>query len=337
MKRIGIIGAGFIGDIHSKAYKRIDNAKVVAVVDLDEEKGGKLAKDFNAEYYSNFEKFLEVGKADVVDICTPTYTHKYMIIKAANAKKDIFCEKPISLSLEEADEAIKAVKENNVKAMVGHVLRFWPEYVKAREIIKSGELGKILNIFCERIMVSPDWHYKNWGLSEELSKGGGAAVEAQIHDIDYLLWVLGMPTHIKSEGLYIPKLGGWTHMVSNFKFNDTKFASVEAGWAFKGSFPFTMVLRILCEKGTVEWVFRAGKNIEERGQKPPLIVYKVDGSICNPKIESEDPYFLELKYFIDHLEESKKIDNSTVEDARKSLEVVLAAIKSAKENKIIEL
>ena len=337
MKKIGIVGVGFIGDIHSKAYKRIKNARVVAVVDLNEEKGKKIAKDFDAEFYSDFEKFLEKEEVDVVDICTPTYMHKYMTIRAADAKKDIFCEKPIALTLEDANEVIKAVKENNVKAMVGHVLRFWPEYVEAKKIIESRELGEILNIFCERIMVSPDWHYKNWGLREELMKGGGVAVEAQIHDIDYLLWILGMPTHIKSEGLYKPELGGWAHIVSNFKFQDSKFVTVEAGWAFKGSFPFTMVLRILCEKGTVEWIFRAGKNIEEREQKAPLMVYKADGSIHYPKVELEDPYFLELKYFIDCLKKGKYIDNATMEDGRKALEVVLASMKSAKENKIIEL
>jgi len=337
MKRIGIVGAGFIGDIHAKAYKRIKNARVVAVVDSNEEKGKKITKDFGANFYSDFEKFLEKEEVDVVDICTPTYMHKHMVIRAARAKNNIFCEKPIALTLEDANEIIKEVKENKVKAMVGHVLRFWPEYIKAKKIIKSKELGEILNIFCERIMVSPDWHYKNWGLSEELSKGRGAAVDVQIHDIDYLLWILGMPTHIKSEGLNKPELGGWAHIVSNFKFEDSKFATVEAGWAFRGAFPFTMVLRILCEKGTVEWIFRAGKNIKEEEQKLPLIVYKADGSIYKPKVESEDPYFLELKYFIDCLEEDKNIDISTVEDGQKALKVALATIKSASENRVIKL
>ena len=98
-----------------------------------------------------------------------------------------------------------------------------------------------------------------------------------------------------------------------------------------------MVLRIVCEDGTIDWVFRAGKNIEERGKEFSLTVYKPDGTVYVPEVEKEDPYFLELKYFVECLEEDREIENATLEDGRNALLVTLSTIKSAKEGKIVRL
>jgi len=308
---------------------------VIAIVDKSRVKGEELARKFGAKFYIGLENLLENENIDAIDICTPTYLHPELVKKAANAGKNVFCEKPISLTLKDADEMIRVVEKNNVKAMVGHVLRFWPEYIKAKEIIESKEVGKPRYAFCERLASLPDWHNQQWGYSEKLS--GGAATDMHVHDIDYLIWLFGMPEFVKAEGLYEPNLGGYAHIISNLKFKDGIIATAEAGWAFKGAFPFTMVFRILCENGTVEWIFRAGKNVEQRDQKSPIILYKADGSTYNPRVESEDPYFLELKYFIDCLDRGENINNATLGDGRRALKVVLALIKSAKENKVIEL
>ncbi|MFO7928104.1 MAG: Gfo/Idh/MocA family oxidoreductase [Candidatus Humimicrobiaceae bacterium] len=75
-------------------------------------------------------------KVDCIDICLPAFLALEMLKKGAEAKKHVLCEKPLTLTLEDADKMIEAVKKNKVKAMVGHVLRFWPEYVKARDGFK---------------------------------------------------------------------------------------------------------------------------------------------------------------------------------------------------------
>jgi predicted dehydrogenase len=86
----------------------------------------------------------------------------------------------------------------------------------------------------------------------------------------------------------------------------------------------------------VEWIFRAGKNIEEREKNAEITVYKNDGSIESLEAGEEDAFFLELGYFIDCLENDKPIKNATFEDGRDSLELALSAIKSAKDNRVIE-
>jgi len=338
MVKVAVIGAGFIGETHLNNLNEIENANIVAIVDKVEKKGKKIAEKFNTKYYTNLDDLLNNEDLDCVYVCVPTFLHSEVVRRVANAGKHIFCEKPLALSLKEIDKMIEAVKVNKVKSMVGHVLRFWPEYVKAKELIDSGKLGRPLHGYCERLAVTPDWHEGNWGLNEKYS--GGAAVDLHIHDLDYLIWLFGRPYIVKAQGVYNPRNlehGGLVHIATNIEFASGASALAEGGWAFRGSFPFTMILRILCEKGTVEWVFRAGKNIEERDQKAALTIYKNDGSINTPEVDKTDAYFLECKYFIDCINNNKPIKKATFYDGRAALELALASLESAKENKIVKL
>ncbi|MDP8217198.1 MAG: Gfo/Idh/MocA family oxidoreductase [Candidatus Theseobacter exili] len=333
MIKIGIVGTGFIGRVHAEAYKRIKNARLVAVVDEEVEKGKEFAEKFGVSSYTNIEDLFNAEDINAVDICTPTYSHLKVVEKVANAGKNILCEKPIALTLEDADKMIDVVKKNNVNAMVGHVLRFWPEYVKVKEMIDNKELGEPWHAYCERLAVSPDWRsFDDWGLKEELS--GGVSMDLQIHDLDYLIWLFGMPKLVKSQGYYNKAIGGLAHVGTGLEFENNVSGLSEAGWAFQGAFPFTMVLRIVCENGTIDWTFRAGKNIEERGKEFSLTVYKSDGTVYLPEVNKEDPYYLELKYFVDCLEEGRKIENATLVDGRNALLVTLLTMKSAKEGGI---
>ncbi|MCL4384868.1 MAG: Gfo/Idh/MocA family oxidoreductase [Actinobacteria bacterium] len=338
MINVAIIGAGYIGQVHANTYKQINNARIFAIVDSIEEKGKKLADQFDANYFSNIDELLNdknIADIDCIDICSPTFLHSEMAIKTANAGKDFLIEKPLSLSLEEADKIIEAVKRNKVQAMVGHVLRFWPEYIKAKEIVDSGDIGKPLFAFSERLTVTPDWHVNKWGFDEKHS--GGAALDLHIHDLDYLIWLLGKPVIVKSQGVYNPKLGGLVHITTNIEFKNGFSGFAEGGWSFTGNFPFTMVLRIICENGTIEWVFRAGKNIEERNQKNDLIVYRSDGSVYVPNVEQKDPFLTECEYFINCLDFNRPIEKATIADGRESLKLTLAAIESAKNKNTVYL
>jgi len=338
MIKFALLGAGFIAQPHASAIKQIEGAQIVAVIDKIEEKGRKLAENCNAKYYNDLEEALKDTDIDCVDICVPTFLHEEMVLRAAAAGKHILCEKPLALSLNEADNMIKAIKDNGVKAMVGHALRFWPEYKKIREYIGSGILGRPLQAFCQRLAVTPDWHQEKWGLSEKL--GGGAALDLHIHDLDYLIWLFGRPSIVMAQGIYDPvnkEAGGLIHIGTTIEFNNKVMALAEAGWAFKGAFPFTMAIRILCENGTIEWIFKAGKNIEERSQKEGITIYKEDGSIEILEAEKSDAFFLEISYLVDCIKNGRSIENATFEDGRASLELALAAIKSAKEHCAVQL
>jgi UDP-N-acetylglucosamine 3-dehydrogenase len=144
MVKFALVGAGFIAQSHASAIKQIKGSRIVAVADNIEEKGRKFALDCDSKYYKSIDLLLKDDEIDCVDICVPTFLHEEMVLKAAAAGKNILCEKPLALSVKEADNMIKAVKDNGVRAMVGHALRFWPEYAKIKEHIDSGVLGKPL-------------------------------------------------------------------------------------------------------------------------------------------------------------------------------------------------
>ena len=176
MKKVAIAGAGYIGKLHSEILNgKIKDACVTCVTDKVEKKGRYLADKTGAVYYSDFDTMLSKGDFDVAAICTPTFLHAGMVEKAAYSKKDIFCEKPLALSLVDADRMIAAVKKNNVNAMAGHVLRFWPVYVKVKKMVKDRDLGKPHHIYCERLVAFPDWAESDWNKKEGL--GGGGALD----------------------------------------------------------------------------------------------------------------------------------------------------------------
>ena len=102
-------------------------------------------------------------------------------------------------------------------------------------------------------------------------------------------------------------------------------------------FPFTNVLRVICENGTVEWTFRAGKLLEQRDFNSPMVVYRSDGTVLEETPDDTDAFLIQWKYFIDCLESGRKIENATFEDGRNALEVVLKAIKSAKKGKAVKI
>jgi len=335
MVKVAIVGAGLIGNMHLNVYKKIDNAEVVAIADSVEEKGKEAAKQAGSKYYHDIEDVLKNEDVDVIDVCTPTFLHADMVKKAANAGKHVFCEKPLALTLKEADEMIAAVKKNNVKSMVGHVLRFWPEYVEAKRIVESGELGKAYHAFCERLCVTPAWSWKGWMIDEKFSNG--APVDMHIHDLDYLIWLFGEPKLVKSQGVYSKELNSYMHIGTNVEFKSGQCGLAEAGYGFKGEFPFTMVLRILCEEGCIDWTYKMGKTIEERGQEFELTVYKSDGAVITPEFEKNDPYYLECKYFIECIDSDKEIAMATFEQGHAALRLALATLESTRQGTAVKM
>src|SRR5665647_2392222 len=115
MIKVALVGIGYIGHVHASALRQLKNAQVVAIIDNLEDRGRKVADDINAKYFKNIDELLNNSDADCVDICVPTFAHAEIAIKAANAGKHVLCEKPLALSLQDADAMIKAVKANNIK------------------------------------------------------------------------------------------------------------------------------------------------------------------------------------------------------------------------------
>ena len=342
MVKIGLIGAGFMGGMHSQCYALLPGAELAGIADIRKEKAEELAKKFNAVAYENAEELLK-SDVDAVDICLPTYMHLEWMVKAANLGKHVISEKPITLSLENADEMIAAANKNNVIFMVAQVIRFWPEYIKLKEIKDSGELGKLISLSLSRLSPPPTWGWENWLQSPE--KSGSALFDLHIHDTDYLLYLLGKPKAVFSSGTKVNgglPSGGWdggySRIFSFFEYPDCP-VSAEGGWDFVDTFPFRMVFVARFEKGVVEY---------NTGYSKPFAIY-TEGKVEYPKLGEDIPrvtdtsgnisalggYYNELKYFVECVEGKKKPSIVTPEDARESLALVLKEKESAEKGEKI--
>jgi len=141
----GIVGCGEISTIHVNAILDTKKANIVSVCDLVEDRAAKLARRFGIpKVYTDFAEMLQKEKLDVVDVVTPPQVHANLCIKAMEAGCNVIVEKPMCMTVEEADEMIKTAEQNNVKLGVIHSFLFTPAIQKALRKVKNGEIGKLL-------------------------------------------------------------------------------------------------------------------------------------------------------------------------------------------------
>jgi myo-inositol 2-dehydrogenase/D-chiro-inositol 1-dehydrogenase len=183
---VGLVGAGRIGRLHAEnlAY-RIPEASLVAVSDIFLEAAQSVAADMEIPVaYEDHRPILEDETIDAVLICSSTDTHAQLIEEAAQAGKQIFCEKPIALDLRSIDRVLEAVARAGVKLQIGFNRRFDPHFRRIRELIAAGEIGKphLLRI------TSRDPHPPP---IEYVKVSGGIFLDMTIHDFDMARYLIG--------------------------------------------------------------------------------------------------------------------------------------------------
>lgn len=211
MVGVGIVGLGFMGRHHSSIYADNPKARVVAVSDIDEKKlagdwgdpvgnvsqaSGSRADLTGISTYADFDDMLADEHVDMVDITLPTFLHAEFAGRALDAGKHVLLEKPIALTLDQADMIIRAARSSGRKFMVAHCIRFWPEYNVVREIVAQQKYGRVLSAVLRRLSATPVWGWQNWLLDR--SRSGGVCVDMHIHDIDYLNCLFGLPVAVTS-------------------------------------------------------------------------------------------------------------------------------------------
>ncbi len=150
--RVGIIGCGGIAGVHADGYRAVRNAKIefVAGADIDPKGAGaqRLSGEYGIKLYGDYREMLAKEGLDLVSICTWPRTHCEAVLAAAqHGVKGILCEKPMAVSLAEADQMIEACEKAGSTLIVGHVHRFAPHAVKARALVQQGEIGKLTMIW----------------------------------------------------------------------------------------------------------------------------------------------------------------------------------------------
>ncbi|MBA3061799.1 MAG: Gfo/Idh/MocA family oxidoreductase [Atribacteria sp.] len=335
MIKIGIIGCGFMGKMHVNCFRALQNVRVVGVSDIRQDKAKEIANLVGARVVTDANELINNKEIDAISILLPTHLHKELVIKTAQAKKHIFCEKPLALTVKDAEEMIKETRKEKVKLMIGMVLRFWSEYIEFKRIVDSEIYGKLTTLTCTRLSSRPVFGWDKWYFDPKQS--GGAALDLHIHDTDYIYYLLGKPKSVYSLRKRTNK--NLEYIYTNYKYKDT-VVNAEGGWVER-SFGFVQAIRGVFEDGTV---------LEYNSKNQPLTIYgkekaelvnvpesKVNSINTDGNISELGGYYNEVKYWIECLQNDRYPERITPEDAKVSLEIVLKEIKSAEIGKEIFL
>jgi predicted dehydrogenase len=320
---IAILGAGFMGTAHAANYAALgDRVRVRTVASRTNERAAKVAATVGAAATTELDAAVADPEVDAVDICLPTALHREWAERALSAGKHVFLEKPIALTIEDADAIVTAAEASGRVFMVGLVLRFWPEYVELQRRVAGGELGRPRSMSTCRLSPPVDWN--EWMADPDQS--GGVAVDLLVHDFDQMNWLLGMPRRVVARS---PR-PGHAHALVEY---DGAEGIAEGSLAMPRSYPFSSNIRVLCEGGGAEYSFSATPvegegNIGASSSARGLRLFPNDGEPSTVPVEAADPWGPELAYFVECVERSQLPDRATARQARDALALSLAANRS---------
>lgn len=334
MVRIGIVGLGFMGVTHYKAIEKVRGGRVVAVCTRDRRKlggdwrgvqgnfggGGGVQNLESVAQYREFDALLADASVDLVDICLPTPMHYDACVAALAAGKHVLLEKPISLSLREADRMIDAAQKRKRILMVAHVLRFFPEFRLIKEMLESRECGKMQAMHMKRIISKPNWRAPR--------QNGGPAIDLHIHDVDFLQYLIGMPTAVTSSG-YLDRSGLVEYVHTQYEYSGRRMAvSAESGWLSQAGCPFEHGYDVYFEDATLKF--------NSTSLQPPVLLAR-DGKTRRPRLRSRDGFVAELQEAVDSVRSGKQSRIIGGPSARNSIAICLKEIEAVRRGRRVRI
>jgi predicted dehydrogenase len=334
--RVGLIGCGKIAQTHAKALSALEEANFVACCDRDEPRARELAATYGVpNVYADAVEMLNSGTIEAVCVCTPHPLHEPMVVAAAAAGVHVICEKPIAISLEQADNMVEAAEEAGVKFGVIFQRRFWPAAKRIRAAIDEGRLGTLTLGECSAQIWRPREYFESdpWR-GKWATEGGGVLMNQAVHAIDQFLWYMGDPVEVVGRYATL-KHGDYIDVedtaVATVMFENGALGTIQASSTFNPNFGFRVAIH--GDSGAVVSVW---ENPE--GQQGVNDLWTFPGEEEQRATwEAEDrghsgfPGFhaLQIQDFLQAVRDDRA-PAVTGRDALKSLEVILAIYESSR-------
>jgi UDP-N-acetylglucosamine 3-dehydrogenase len=327
---LGLIGCGSIAEeSHLPAIARNPSLNLVAVADVNETKAKAMAAEYHVDHYQDYHALLDNDKLDAVDVCVPTKYHSKIVVDAAKAGKHVICEKPMALSLREADDMIHACSKHGMKLMIAHSRRFIPRNSLVKRSIEKGQIGR------------PIWacqisrRHKESGESPAWTRDPrmtyGPIIEGGVHDADLLRWFFEDEV-VGVNGIATP---------SRIRFSDQIFAALRFRQGGVASFEVSIVLpRKFAQYTTLNVVGTKGSINSADSRMNRVVLGTKHGTVYPLAYEDllavSSAYELEIDGFADSIlcDTQPPVTGS---DGRAALEIVLALMRSIKSRRTVRL
>lgn len=336
---VAVVGLGFMGVTHLKAYQKIRGARIVAVCDSARQPVDGILPGMNGnisgvdaldlgpklKVYKHLDEVLADPEVDLVDLCVPTPLHVPLAVAALKSGKHVVCEKPLARSVVDARKIVNAARNAKGFLLPAMCMRFWPGWAWLKEVVDDGRYGKVLAARFRRVSESPGWSRDSYFNGAE---SGGALLDLHIHDTDFVQFLFGLPKSVFSNGI-TRFSGAIDHVLTQYEVPCGAVVSAEGSWLMADGYGFHMCYTVNFENATVEFDLTRGADalkVFVSGRKPKTI-----------RCKGSDGYEGELRHMVDSIRACKPPEIVTAQDALNAVRICEAEEKSIRLGRPVRL
>ncbi len=316
MVRIGVVGVGGMGKGHCNALSNVKDCQFTAVTDVKAEAAKEAADKFGVKCLASRQEMFD--EVDAIIVATPPWYHAEVAIDAAKNGVHVFCEKPLSATMKDADAMIAATDDAGVVLMVGHVLRFYPLHELGRKMVDDGLIGDIIYLetdYCGKYS-GPRTKPETW-----FGKMGGL-LENGVHKADLINWFGGEPQEVSGEVGSFSGDEDWEDYTMSLIRYKAKAVGILRWGPFMGA---------RGNRGTIIDGSKGSMKLDmASGNVYHMLMGESEWTETVPQDTGGSGVVKELQHFVDCIRDGKK-PNSDGRDGRNAVAIILATYKSAKE------
>jgi predicted dehydrogenase len=326
--RVGLVGAGFMGEAHAAAWRSL-GVQSLAVHDDLPAAAQRLAGQFNASVAASLDDLL--AGCDVVDVCTPTHVHSDVVRAAAAARRPVICEKPLARTVADAEAMIAACRAAGVPLFVAHVVRYINEYVAAKQAVDAGRVGRLGVIRLRRESARPNKPADHWFFDP--GKSGGVMMDLLVHDYDYARYLAGDVESVWARTVRDASGADVDFGLAVLRHVSGAITHVSGGWVYPWPM-FRTGFEIAGDGGLIVY-----ESTDAVPVTPYLIGKRDEGAASTGLPDSpvaENPWALELADFVSSIQGGGP-PRVTAEDGLEAVRIANAVIDSSRTGRPVRL
>ena len=328
---VGIVGCGGNALNHAEVWSSMDEANIVGVCDIDEQRAKERADLLGVKAFLSVEDLVKEPGLDVVDVVTSA-SHRDPAVIGAEAGKHVLVENPFAVTVAEADDMIAAAEKAGVNLMYAQTHRFYPHSLKAKELIDAGELGDLISLTYDSLR-STHGASKDHNWPRMRASGGGYFMYEGTHFIDQFRWLMGSEfekVYAVGMGRYVSGGDGEDNGLAGFTFKSGAFGALRRGTSDPGAPKANW--RLVGTKGTLDVVSFSSVSLGNNGEWRDIPYPYQGGQPIKTLTREREPgnyhgFLTEFKEFVDSIAEGRQ-PSCTGYDGRASTEGAMAIIKS---------